>query len=239
MTNMELAILHEIPIGNVQFNTLYSPTLPEYNPDEFVLTKIKREQITLAKLLGSGAFGMVFQGKVKDLEGPGIETPAAIKMLRKNASSQEKKKFLQEARLMNHFRHKHVLRLLAVCLNEDSPLLVLELMEIGDLLNYLRESRKLQPSDSQALRLQDLLAMCEDVARGCSYLEELRFVHRDLACRNCLVSVRDRENRVVKIGDFGLARDVYKDDYYRKAFLEQRKDIGGPYRIAILGSPSH
>ncbi|KMQ89004.1 proto-oncogene tyrosine-protein kinase ros [Lasius niger] len=208
MTDMELAILHEIPIGNFQFNTLYNPTLPEYNPDDFVLTKIKREQITLAKLLGSGAFGMVFQGRIKDLEGPGVVTSAAIKMLRKNASSQEKKKFLQEARLMNHFRHKHVLRLLAVCLNEDSPLLVLELMEIGDLLKYLRESRKLQPSDSHALRLQDLLIMCEDVARGCSYLEKLRFVHRDLTCRNCLVSARDRENRVVKIGDFGLARDV-------------------------------
>ncbi|KMQ85234.1 proto-oncogene tyrosine-protein kinase ros, partial [Lasius niger] len=215
MIDMELAILHEVPIGNVQFNTLYSPTL-QYNLDEFVLNKIKREQITLAKLLGSGAFGMVFQGKVKDLEGPGIETPAAIKMLRRNASSREKKKFLQEARLMNRFRHKHVLRLLAVCvcLNKDSPF-VLELMKIGDLLKYLRESRKFQPSDSHSLRLQDLLAMCEDVARGCSNLEEMRFVHRDLACGNCLVSARDRENRVVKIGGFGLARDVYKADYYR------------------------
>src|SRR5580765_4451549 len=114
---------------------------------------------------------------------------------------------------MNHFRHKHVLRLLAVCLNEASPLLALELMEIGDLLKYLRESKKLQPSDSHALRLQDLLALCEDVARGCSYLEKLRFVHRDLACRNCLVSARHRENRIVKIGDFGLARDVLKGCY--------------------------
>src|SRR5580765_4916752 len=116
--------------------------------------------------------------------------PVAIKMLRKNASSQEKREFLQEARLMNHFRHKHVLRLLGICLDTDSPLIILELMEAGDLLNYLRDSRKLQPSDSHALRLQDLLAMCEDVARGCSYLEKLRFVHRDLACRNCLVSAR-------------------------------------------------
>lgn len=43
-------------------------------------------------------------------------------------------------------------------------------------------------------------------------------VLRDLAARNCLVSVKgygDPE-RVVKIGDFGLARDVYKSDYYRK-----------------------
>ncbi|XP_070154570.1 proto-oncogene tyrosine-protein kinase ROS-like [Polyergus mexicanus] len=214
MTDIELAILHEIPNGNVQSNTLYSPIL-EYNSNKYILTEIKRDQIRLEKLLGNGAFGMVFQGKVKNLETPGTEIPVAIKKLRKNASSQEKKKFLEEARLMNHFRHKHVLRLLAVCLDEDSPLIVLELMEIGDLLQYLRDSRKLQPSNSHALRLQDLFAMCEDVARGCCYLENLRFVHRDLACRNCLVSARDRENRVIKIGDFGLARDVYKDDYYR------------------------
>jgi len=155
----------------------------------------------------------VFQGNAMDLEGPGI-TPVAIKMLRKDASSQEKTEFLQEARLMSHFRHKHVLRLLGVCL--DPLLLVLELMEVGDLLKYLRENRVLQPTDPSALRLQDLLSMCEDVARGCRYLEELHFVHRDLACRNCLVSARDRENRVVKIGDFGLARDIYKNDYYRK-----------------------
>lgn len=164
----------------------------------------------------------VFQGDAKDLERPGI-TPVAIKMLRKDASSQEKTEFVQEARLMSHFRHKHVLRLLGVCLDTDPPLLVLELMEAGDLLSYLRESRSLQPTDSHALRLQDLLAMCEDVARGCRYLEELHFVHRDLACRNCLVSARDRENRVVKIGDFGLARDIYKNDYYRKVNAIFRK----------------
>ncbi|EFN72845.1 Proto-oncogene tyrosine-protein kinase ROS [Camponotus floridanus] len=84
-----------------------------------------------------------------------------------------------------------------------------------NLFKCLRECRNLQVSDSLALRLQDLLAMCEDVARGCCYLEELRFVHRDLACRNCLVSSKNRDNRVIKIGDFGLARNIYKDDYYR------------------------
>ncbi|XP_018353318.1 PREDICTED: proto-oncogene tyrosine-protein kinase ROS isoform X2 [Trachymyrmex septentrionalis] len=215
VSDVELATLREIPRGNfVQSNALYASTL-QNDPDDSALPKIRQEQITLAKFLGSGAFGKVFQGNAKDLEGPGI-TPVAIKMLRKDASSQEKTEFLQEARLMSHFRHKHVLRLLGVCLDTDPPLLVLELMEAGDLLSYLRESRSLQLTDPHALRLQDLLAMCEDVARGCRYLEELHFVHRDLACRNCLVSARDRENRVVKIGDFGLARDIYKNDYYRK-----------------------
>nr|XP_012141859.1 PREDICTED: proto-oncogene tyrosine-protein kinase ROS isoform X2 [Megachile rotundata] len=215
VSDVELATLREIPRGNfVQSNALYASTL-QTDSDDSTLPKIRREQITLAKFLGSGAFGEVFQGNAKDLERPGI-TPVAIKTLRKGASAQEKTEFLQEARLMSHFRHKHVLRLLGVCLDTDPPLLVLELMEAGDLLSYLRASRSLQPSDPHALRLQDLLAMCEDVARGCRYLEELHFVHRDLACRNCLVSARDRENRVVKIGDFGLARDIYKNDYYRK-----------------------
>ncbi|XP_025263714.1 proto-oncogene tyrosine-protein kinase ROS-like [Camponotus floridanus] len=213
MVDMELAILHEVPCRNTEFNMIYSPML-HYNPDECVITKIALKQITFTKLIGSGAFGMVFQGSVKNLERSGTEISVAIKTIPKDASSHEKKKLLKEAELMNHFRHKHLLRLLAICLDGDSPLLVLELMET-DLLKYLRDCRNLQASDTYALRLQDLLAMCEDVARGCCYLEELRLVHRDLACRNCLVSARNRENRIVKIGDFGLAGDIYRNDYYR------------------------
>lgn len=71
-------------------------------------------------------------------------------------------------------------------------------------------------SSPRQLSLLDLVSMCVDVAKGCCYLEELHFVHRDLAARNCLVSSLDPHLRVVKIGDFGLARDIYRNDYYRK-----------------------
>ena len=44
------------------------------------------------------------------------------------------------------------------------------------------------------------------------YLGTMKCIHRDLAARNVLVA----KNLVIKIGDFGLARDVHKNDYYRK-----------------------
>ena len=51
----------------------------------------------------------------------------------------------------------------------------------------------------------------QQVAAGMKYLVTKHFVHRDLATRNCLVG----ENLVVKIGDFGMSRDIYSTDYYR------------------------
>ena len=49
-----------------------------------------------------------------------------------------------------------------------------------------------------------------------THLIVLFIFHRDLAARNCLVSSCNPSSMVVKIGDFGLARDIYKNDYYRK-----------------------
>src|SRR5690242_13889786 len=41
---------------------------------------------------------------------------------------------------------------------------------------------------------------------------------RDIAARNCLLTTKTggRDQRVVKIADFGMARDIYRADYYRK-----------------------
>jgi len=50
---------------------------------------------------------------------------------------------------MSNFRHEHILQMLGVCLDRDSVLIVMELMEGGDLLNFLRTSRPLAVS-SQA-----------------------------------------------------------------------------------------
>ena len=63
----------------------------------------------------------------------------------------------------------------------------------------LRDSRPIDAHLRQGLTMKDLLLMSLDVAKGCAYLEEVHFVHRDIAARNCLVSSRDPATRKVFI----------------------------------------
>ncbi|XP_062538057.1 proto-oncogene tyrosine-protein kinase ROS isoform X2 [Armigeres subalbatus] len=216
--DVELANLRELPRrGNfIHSNNILYSSSPLTDSEIALLPQIRREQISMTSspFLGSGAFGEVYEGIVKGVGGE-AETRVAIKTLRKGATEQEKAEFLQEAHLMSNFKHKHILKLIGVCLDLDSLYIIMELMQGGDLLSYLRSNRP-TPGNPSVLSLLDLITMCVDVATGCRYLEEMHFVHRDLACRNCLVSSMDPKERVVKIGDFGLARDIYKNDYYRK-----------------------
>lgn len=49
---------------------------------------------------------------------------------------------------------------------------------------------------------------------GLKYLAANEIVHRDLALRNLLVGYDQNRNYLVKVGDFGMSRDVQRG-YYR------------------------
>ncbi|XP_078088015.1 proto-oncogene tyrosine-protein kinase ROS-like [Mustelus asterias] len=216
--DLELAWIRDLNASVIQTNIWYTSSCLPTHMELESLPLFPREKLTLLNFLGSGAFGEVFEGKAEDILGPGSgDVKVAVKALRKGATDHEKSEFLKEAYLMSHFDHAHIVKLLGVCLLNEPQFLILELMKGRDLLSYLRGargSRLHQP----LLYVGDLIEICLDVAKGCTYLEKMHFVHRDLAARNCLVSTKEYNstNRKVKIGDFGLARDIYKNDYYRK-----------------------
>ncbi|XP_048176003.1 vascular endothelial growth factor receptor 3 isoform X5 [Corvus hawaiiensis] len=84
------------------------------------------------------------------------------------------------------------------------------------LMHKSRTAQPIQEVDDlwqSPLTMEDLICYSFQVARGMEFLASRKCIHRDLAARNILLS----ENNVVKICDFGLARDIYKDpDYVRK-----------------------
>uniref|UniRef100_A0A4W4GYQ2 receptor protein-tyrosine kinase n=1 Tax=Electrophorus electricus TaxID=8005 RepID=A0A4W4GYQ2_ELEEL len=143
--------------------------------------------------------------------------------------------------------HLNVVNLLGACTKPGGPLMVIvEYCKHGNLSSYLKLKRGeyspyklsgspnlrrrsevattpiaelvmnlccVESSDWDHLTMEDLIRYSFQVAKGMEFLSSRKCIHRDLAARNILLS----ENNIVKICDFGLARDVYKDpDYVRK-----------------------
>ncbi|XP_018583701.2 insulin receptor-like isoform X2 [Scleropages formosus] len=197
---------------------LYASSNPEYLsandvyvPDEW---EVPREKISVLRELGQGSFGMVYEGIAKDIVKGEPETRVAVKTVNESASLRERIEFLNEASVMKAFSCHHVVRLLGVVSKGQPTLVVMELMTHGDLKSYLRSLRP--DAENNPGRppptLEEMIQMAAEIADGMAYLNAKKFVHRDLAARNCMVA----EDFTVKIGDFGMTRDIYETDYYRK-----------------------
>uniref|UniRef100_A0A5F8HDN8 Tyrosine-protein kinase receptor n=1 Tax=Monodelphis domestica TaxID=13616 RepID=A0A5F8HDN8_MONDO len=206
--------------GGYPNGTLYASVNPEYFstsdsrmyvPDEW---EVPREQISVIRELGQGSFGMVYEGLAQGLEAGEAPTPVALKTVNELASLRERIEFLKEASVMKAFKCHHVVRLLGVVSQGQPVLVIMELMTRGDLKSYLRSLRPEAENNPGLPRpgLGDMIQMAGEIADGMAYLTANKFVHRDLAARNCMVS----QDFTVKIGDFGMTRDVYETDYYRK-----------------------
>lgn len=194
---------------------LYASVNPEYmtSTDVYIADEweVPREKIKLVRELGNGSFGMVYEGEAEDLSPNLPHCRVAVKTVSENASIRDRVEFLQEASVMKEFFSNHVVKLLGVVSEGQPTLVIMELMEHGDLKNFLR-SRRPGEGSLPAPTLQELIQMAGEIADGMAYLASRKYVHRDLAARNCMVNA----DFTVKIGDFGMTRDIYETDYYRK-----------------------
>uniref|UniRef100_A0A670ZS38 Fibroblast growth factor receptor n=1 Tax=Pseudonaja textilis TaxID=8673 RepID=A0A670ZS38_PSETE len=185
--------------------------------------ELARSRLTLGKPLGEGCFGQVVMAEAMgvDKEKPNKPVTVAVKMLKDDATDKDLSDLVSEMEMMKMIgKHKNIINLLGAC-TQDGPLYVLvEYASKGNLREYLR-ARRLPGMDysfdtcklpEEQLTLKDLVSCAYQVARGMEYLASQKCIHRDLAARNVLVT----EDNVMKIADFGLARDVHNIDYYKK-----------------------
>uniref|UniRef100_A0A2R9B3N3 Fibroblast growth factor receptor n=1 Tax=Pan paniscus TaxID=9597 RepID=A0A2R9B3N3_PANPA len=185
--------------------------------------ELSRARLTLGKPLGEGCFGQVVMAEAIGIDKDRAAKPVtvAVKMLKDDATDKDLSDLVSEMEMMKMIgKHKNIINLLGAC-TQGGPLYVLvEYAAKGNLREFLRARRPpgldysfdtCKPPEEQ-LTFKDLVSCAYQVARGMEYLASQKCIHRDLAARNVLVT----EDNVMKIADFGLARDVHNLDYYKK-----------------------
>ncbi|XP_036333785.1 focal adhesion kinase 1 isoform X3 [Rhagoletis pomonella] len=180
--------------------------------------ELERSQINLNEKIGVGQFGDVHIGtyfpKAKKNAKPNIlgniemkssVIQVAVKTCKASDDPQKMEQFLEEAYIMQKFDHPHIIRLIGIC--SESPIwIVMELARHGELRAYLK-------TNSKKLKRGTLLLYCYQLSTALSYLESKKFVHRDIAARNVLVS----SPTCIKLADFGLSRWVSDQSYYHSS----------------------
>ena len=204
----------------------YAPiyTIPTTLPkSEKELPEVGVGNIQEICVLGTGLFGNVILAEtvglsLKDLrvcesdEDKSKSTLVAVEKLKSDAPNATKEAFEKEVNFMSRLNDKNVIRILGVCY-EDTPFIMMEYMEKGDLNQYLRKFKVLSITDSEPqgqITTSTLVHITTQIASAMKYLASHNFVHRDLATRNCLVG----PNYLVKISDFGMSRSLYESHYY-------------------------
>uniref|UniRef100_A0A803V2G9 Fibroblast growth factor receptor n=1 Tax=Ficedula albicollis TaxID=59894 RepID=A0A803V2G9_FICAL len=195
----------------------------EYELPEDPKWEFPRDKLTLGKPLGEGCFGQVVMAEAVgiDKDRPKEAVTVAVKMLKDDATEKDLSDLVSEMEMMKMIgKHKNIINLLGAC-TQDGPLYVIvEYASKGNLREYLRARRPpgmeysfdINRVPEEQMTFKDLVSCTYQLARGMEYLASQKCIHRDLAARNVLVT----ENNVMKIADFGLARDINNIDYYKK-----------------------
>lgn len=154
--------------------------------------------------IGSGNFSDVFRGKL-ELENCSVKV--ALKNSKildemmdetKNANASKiKKEMIQEAEVMSQLRHTNITSFFGIASDRVPILLVIEYCNGGTLESHLVKNK-------EKIKYPECMLYVHDCAAGLKYIQSMSITHRDIAARNCLISV----NGFVKLSDFGLGLKI-------------------------------
>ena len=138
------------PIYTLPSNLLKSKEVP---------LKVVRSNIREISEIGVGIFGKVILAEAVGLSAKDLRlsesdddksksTLVAVKKLKSGAPNATKEAFEKEVNFMSRLTDRNVIRILGVCY-EDTPFIVMEYMEKGDLNQCLQKFKTLSTTDSE------------------------------------------------------------------------------------------
>ncbi len=147
----------------------------------------------LGEHLASGTVGDVYHARRR-----GSGEKAVIKFLQTHAASEPdlQRRFVREVSIVERLDHPNIVRHFDCGLAEDRIFFAMELVECGTLKDVLRQRGKLPWREAAECAMQICAAL--------AHAHQIGVIHRDLKPANLFLA----EDGRVKVGDFGLARDL-------------------------------
>ncbi|KAL1492981.1 hypothetical protein ABEB36_011133 [Hypothenemus hampei] len=171
--------------------------------------KIQRCRVRLNNIVLEGTFGRVYQGSYTTEEG--TEETVIIKTVADHASQVQISLLLQEGMSMYSLKHKNILSILRVSIEDNStPYLLYPFNDIKNLKIFLQKCKVSSEGVHHTLTTQEVVHMALQIIKGMQYLHKKHLLHKDLAARNCLVD----DKLYVQVADNALSRDLFPSDYH-------------------------
>ena len=215
----QLVAYHTMHTGEFLFEIMKTPCVPTEVQRTVGLSKaankawkIQRSSLKFCKKTDSGNFGEVWEAMWNNT------TPVIVNTL--NPGTITVSDFLKEATVMKQLRHRNVVQLYAVCVEEEPMYVVTELTGHGNLRDYLR-------GDGRALQLPQLINMGAQVAAGMAYLEKNTCIHGNLAARSIFVS----QHLICRIGDFGIMNIL--SEKAREEYIKSKTKWSAPEVLKV------
>ncbi|KAH9313818.1 hypothetical protein KI387_022445, partial [Taxus chinensis] len=181
-------------------------------PPRFSFKEMEEATQGFSTMLGSGGYGVVFEGKLHD------GRKVAVKRL--GNADHGNLQFRAEVAALGSINHVNLVRLFGFCADGTNRLLIYEYMSNTSLDRWLfRQSHE----SSLFLDWKKRYMIIHDTARGLEFLHEKsrnRILHLDVKPQNILLD----ENFRAKLADFGLAKLM--DRSQSRAFTRLRGTPG-------------
>lgn len=146
---------------------------------------VQRCQVRLTNVIMEGTFGRVYKSTYTS--SGGVEQAVIVKTVTDHASQVQISLLLQEGMSMYSLKHKNILSILRVSIEDrTAPFLLYPYNDNTNLKIFLQKCKLTAEGVSHTLTTQEVVEMALQILQALQYLHKKRLLHKDLATRNCV-----------------------------------------------------